>query len=91
MLTEENTQSSVKQTYSRLSTMYCMLSDYFNSSSSSLDSKNMPTINLETLSLKWMDPSYEIREAAQTLLKNKLKRIGPSGRANLIKLWERHY
>ncbi len=88
MLTDENTQSSVKQTYSRLSTMYCMLADYFNSSSSSLDSKNMPTINLETLSLKWMDPSYEIREAAQTLLKSELKRIGPSGRANLIKLWE---
>jgi hypothetical protein len=65
MLTDENTQSSVKQTYSRLSTMNCMLADYFNSSSSSLDSKNMPTINLETLSLKWMDPSYEIREATQ--------------------------
>lgn len=35
-----------------------------------------------------MDPSYEIREAAQTLLKSELKRLGSNGRANLIKIWE---
>ena len=64
--------------------MYCMLSDYFTST----DSKILPAINLETLSLKWMDPSYEIREAAQTLLKSELKRLGSNGRANLIKIWE---
>lgn len=31
---------------------------------------------------------FKIREAAQTLLKNELKRIGPQGRAILIKTWE---
>ena len=30
----------------------------------------------------------QIREAAQALLKTELKRIGPTGRAALIKLWE---
>ena len=30
----------------------------------------------------------KIREAAQTLLKSELKRLGPTGRANLIKIWE---
>lgn len=78
--------SSLKQTYSRLSTMYCMINDYYNGSAF-LHSKS---INLETLSLKWMDPSYEIREAAQALLKSELKRIGPQGRASLVKTWEIH-
>jgi hypothetical protein len=58
---EENriteTHSTIKQTYSRLSTMYCMINDYFLNEASILSIK---AINLETLSLKWMDPSYEV-------------------------------
>lgn len=80
-------QSNIRQAYSRLSTMYCMLSDYYSTNSSEFQLK---PLNLETLALKWMDPSYEIREAAQALLKNELKRIGPNGRAQLIKTWEPH-
>jgi len=79
--------SNLKQTYSRLSTMYCMINDYYTTNTGILPTKN---INLETLALKWMDPSYEIREAAQALLKNELKRVGPQGRASLIKCWEPH-
>ena len=37
-----------------------------------------------------MDVSYEVREAAQSLLKNELRRIGPNGRSTLIKYWEQH-
>jgi len=37
-----------------------------------------------------MDPSYEIREAAQALVKAELKRIGPAGRSALVKTWEIH-
>lgn len=63
--------------------MYCMLADYFT------DNRFKP-INMEILAQKWMDPSYEIREAAQSLLKNELKRIGPNGRSALVKYWEPH-
>lgn len=80
-------QSMIRQTYSRLSTMYCMLTDYYKVE---LSSHSFKSLNLESLALKWMDPSYEIRDAAQTLLKNELKRMGPSGRAALIKSWEPH-
>jgi hypothetical protein len=101
-------QSLIKQYYSRLSIMYCMLPDYFGFSmnqdsldntlaslsslsmanSSAISSISFKQLNLETLALKWMDTSYEIREAAQALLKNELKRLGPNGRASLIKVWE---
>jgi hypothetical protein len=50
-------QTELKQTYSRLSTMYCMLPDYYNGTSGSFKA-----LNLETLSLKWMDPSYDVRK-----------------------------
>ncbi|CAF0723218.1 unnamed protein product [Brachionus calyciflorus] len=88
-LSHNNTeaQSAIRQAYSRLSTMYCMLSDYYSTNNCEFQLK---PLNLETLALKWMDPSYEIREAAQALLKNELKRIGPNGRAQLIKTWEPH-
>jgi hypothetical protein len=60
-----------------------MLADYF---------QDVPfkSLNLEILAQKWMDVSYEVREAAQSLLKNELKRIGPNGRSALIKFWEPH-
>ncbi len=80
-------QSALKQTYSRMSTMYCMINDYYNQENIAGHSR---TLNLETLSLKWMDPSYEIREAAQALVKAELKRIGPAGRSALVKTWEIH-
>jgi hypothetical protein len=38
--------------------------------------------------LSYVSHLFKIREAAQALLKSELKRIGPSGRANLIKIWE---
>jgi hypothetical protein len=63
--------------------MYCMLADYFHDTS-------FKSLNLEVLAHKWMDSSYEVREAAQSLLKCELKRIGPNGRSTLIKLWEPH-
>lgn len=77
-------QSAIKHTYSQLSTMYCMLGDYF------LNESSFKSLNLEILAQKWMDLSYDIREAAQALLKNELKRIGPNGRLELIKLWEEY-
>jgi WD repeat-containing protein 7 len=77
-------QSAIRHTYSQLSTMYCMLGDYF------LNESSFKSLNLEILAQKWMDLSYDVREAAQALLKNELKRIGPNGRLNLIKLWEEH-
>ena len=83
-------QSVIRQTYSRLSTMYCMLTDYYKSELSVMHASSFRSLNLETLALKWMEPTYEIREAAQTLLKNELKRMGPNGRAALIKSWEPH-
>lgn len=83
-------QSLIRQTYSRLSTMYCMLTDYYKSELSVMHASSFRSLNLETLALKWMEPTYEIREAAQTLLKNELKRMGPNGRAALIKSWEPH-
>ena len=51
------THSTIKQTYSRLSTMYCMINDYFLNDASI---SSIKAINLETLALKWMDPSYEV-------------------------------
>jgi len=63
--------------------MYCMLADYFNDAS-------FKSLNLEILAQKWMDVSFEVREAAQSLLKNELRRIGPNGRSTLIKYWEQH-
>ena len=50
--------SMLKQAYSRLSTMYCMINDYYTAEPGLLHPK---PINLETLALKWMDPSYEVR------------------------------
>ena len=76
-------QAQITQAYSRLSTMYCMLADYYDNEMS----VSFKSLNLETLALKWMDQSYEIREAAQALLKNELKRIGPNGRTQLVRAW----
>ena len=56
--------------------MYCMFSDYFTDGA-------FKALNLEILARKWMDLSYEVREAAQALLKNELKRLGPNGRSIL--------
>ena len=89
MIRTSEAQSALKQTYSRLSTMYCMINDYYSTDGVSIV-EHPRTINLETLSLKWMDPSYEIREAAQALVKTELKRIGPIGRSALVKTWEIH-
>jgi hypothetical protein len=60
-----------------------MLADYFSENT-------FKSLNLEVLAHKWMDSSYEVREAAQSLLKCELKRMGPSGRAALVKIWEPH-
>jgi hypothetical protein len=50
--------SAIKQSYSRLSTMYCMINDYLNNEA--LNNISFKPINLETLALKWMDPSFEV-------------------------------
>ncbi len=50
-LSEKTTE--LKQAFSRLSTMYCMLPEYFHANS-------FKPLNLETLALKWMDPSYDV-------------------------------
>lgn len=60
-----------------------MLADYFQGA-------QFKSLNLEILAQKWMDVSFEVREAAQSLLKNELRRIGPNGRSSLIKYWEPH-
>ena len=49
----------IKQTYSRLSTMYCMLPEYH---SSEINESVIKSLNLETLALKWMDQSFEVIE-----------------------------
>lgn len=50
-------QSMLIQTYSRLSNMYSMLNEYYKNDPQMMNSK---MVNLETLALKWMDPSYEV-------------------------------
>ena len=50
-------QGVIKQTYSRLSTMYCMLPEYH---SSEINESVIKSLNLETLALKWMDQSFEV-------------------------------
>jgi len=47
---------AIKQTYSRLSTMYCMLPEYHNTE---INDSMIKSLNLETLALKWMDQSFE--------------------------------
>ncbi len=48
---------AIKQTYSRLSTMYCMLPEYHNTE---INDSMIKSLNLETLALKWMDQSFEV-------------------------------
>jgi len=57
-LSHSESHGAIKQTYSRLSTMYCMLPEYHNTD---INDSMIKSLNLETLALKWMDQSFEVK------------------------------
>ena len=60
----------IKQTYSRLSTMYCMLPEYHNTE---INDSMIKSLNLETLALKWMDQSFEVKIKSRNSFRIKFK------------------
>ncbi|XP_021343235.1 WD repeat-containing protein 7-like isoform X1 [Mizuhopecten yessoensis] len=74
-------QSQIKQGWSLLAALHCVLLPEMVGSSS------IQPPQLEMLARRWQDRCLEIREAAQALLLAELRRIGPEGRKEVVDIW----
>lgn len=76
--------AQVKQGWSLISTLHCVLLPELLNSSAYRPPK------LELLARRWQDRCLEVREAAQALMLAKLRQIGPEGRRSIVREWSRH-
>lgn len=74
-------QSQIKQGWSLLAALHCVLLPEM------VGSTSIQPPQLEMLARRWQDRCLEIREAAQALLLAELRRIGPEGRKNVVDIW----
>lgn len=74
-------QALVKQTWSQLTAMHCVLL------SERLGFENYKAPDVEVLIRRWQDRCLEIRTASQALILSELRRIGNYGRRRLIEQW----
>lgn len=76
-----NHQKQVKEAWSLLATLHCvLLPDY-------VKSHSLKRPMFDMLAERWQDRCLEIREAAQALLLAELKRLGAKGRKQLADEW----
>jgi len=76
-------QEHIKQAWSLLSTLHCVLLHDKVKESGSTKHKR---IQVEILAIKWQDRCLQVRLAAQELLVAELKNMGPSGRKHLVEV-----
>lgn len=78
-------QAQIKQGWSLLAAMHCVLLPELVSKHAVDEPYQSPRIEL--LARRWQERCIELREASQALLLRELSRIGPSGRKALIDKW----
>ncbi|XP_063230769.1 WD repeat-containing protein 7 isoform X3 [Bacillus rossius redtenbacheri] len=80
-------QAQIKQGWSLLATLHCvLLPDKVLQSGS----KSFKRPQVETMARRWQHHCLEVREAAQALLLAELGRLGPKGRKALVDYWAQY-
>ena len=77
-------QETIKQGWSLLSTLHCLL---LSGKLKRLGSLAFKKPQVELLAIRWQDRCLQIRLAAQELLVAELKNLGLKGRRHLVELW----
>ncbi|XP_023324405.1 WD repeat-containing protein 7 isoform X4 [Eurytemora carolleeae] len=77
-------QEHIKQGWSLLSTLHCVL---LHDKVKQLGSARHKRIQVEILAIKWQDRCLQVRLASQELLVAELKNMGPTGRKHLVEIW----
>ncbi len=77
-------QEQIKQGWSLLSTLHCLL---LSGKLRNLGSRMFKKPLVELLAQRWQDRCLQIRLAAQELLVAELKNLGPKGRKHLVDAW----
>ena len=85
--TFSHVQEQIKQGWSLLSTLHCLL---LSGKLKQLGSKQFKKPQVELLAQRWQDRCLQVRLAAQELLVAELKNLGPKGRKHLVDVWG-HY
>ena len=77
-------QEQIKQGWSLLSTLHCLL---LSGKLKRLGSHAFKKPQVELLAIRWQDRCLQIRLAAQELLVAELKNLGVKGRRHLVEIW----
>uniref|UniRef100_H2YSP7 WD repeat-containing protein 7 n=1 Tax=Ciona savignyi TaxID=51511 RepID=H2YSP7_CIOSA len=77
-------QSQVKQSWSLLATLHCVLLPEH------MEGLDYKPPKLEFLARRWQDRCLELREAAQALMLAELRQIGAAGRRRVVEGWAHH-
>nr|XP_002123988.2 WD repeat-containing protein 7 [Ciona intestinalis] len=77
-------QSQVKQSWSLLATLHCVLLPEH------MEGEFYKPPKLEFLARRWQDRCLELREAAQALMLAELRQMGASGRRKVVEVWSHH-
>ncbi|CAH1988564.1 unnamed protein product [Acanthoscelides obtectus] len=80
-------QAQIKQGWSLLATLHCVL---LPDKVVERGSKNFKRPQVEMMAKRWQHHCVEVREAAQTLLLAELSRMGPKGRKQLVEAWSQY-
>lgn len=81
-------QAQIKQGWSLLATLHCVLLPDKIVSQSGIKTFKRPQV--EMMARRWQHQCLEIREAAQALLLAELGRMGPKGRKTLVDSWSQY-
>ena len=77
-------QAHIKQGWSLLATLHCvLLPDKVVQNGSKLFKRPQ----IEMMARRWQHHCLEVRQAAQSLLMAELRRLGPKGRKTLVDYW----
>uniref|UniRef100_H2YSQ0 WD repeat-containing protein 7 n=1 Tax=Ciona savignyi TaxID=51511 RepID=H2YSQ0_CIOSA len=76
--------SQVKQSWSLLATLHCVLLPEH------MEGLDYKPPKLEFLARRWQDRCLELREAAQALMLAELRQIGAAGRRRVVEGWAHH-
>nr|CAB3267729.1 WD repeat-containing protein 7 [Phallusia mammillata] len=77
-------QSQVKQGWSLLATLHCVLLP------EKMEGQKYKPPKLELLARRWQDRCLELREAAQALMLAELRQMGHEGRRRVVETWSHH-
>jgi outer membrane murein-binding lipoprotein Lpp len=79
-----NVQEQIRQGWSLLSTLHCLL---LSGKVRQFGSRLFKKPQVELLAQRWQDRCLQVRLAAQELLVAELKNLGPKGRKHLVETW----